>query len=160
MRYFRQESLERDSGSSIPASGERQAEITGGIRRKVKGMPSDYLEIEQIRASLAYPAIVAKEAFGILSNISHLLDEGDSRQVSQELVLRALESRKHFGNASIVLDALVRQVGLFPYLSPNDLGGGRIKSPGSSITRRRCRTTSFFTNRRHASTGSWFGDTT
>jgi|SRR5579863_963372 len=35
-------------------------------------MPSDYLEIEQIRASLADPAIVAKEAFGILSNISHL----------------------------------------------------------------------------------------
>jgi hypothetical protein len=49
-------------------------------------MPSDYLEIEQIRASLADPAMVAKEAFGILSNISHLLDEGDSRQVSQELV--------------------------------------------------------------------------
>jgi len=85
-------------------------------------MPSDYLEIEQIRASLADPAIVAKEAFGILSNISHLLDEGDSRHVSQELVLRALESRKHFGKASIVLDALVRQVGLFPYLSPKDLG--------------------------------------
>ncbi len=27
-----------------------------------------------------------------------------------------------FGKASVVLDSRVRQVGLFPYLSPNDLG--------------------------------------
>ena len=43
-------------------------------------MPSDYLEIDQLRASLADPAIVSREAFGILSNISHLLDEGDSHR--------------------------------------------------------------------------------
>jgi hypothetical protein len=85
-------------------------------------MPSDYLEVDQIRASLKDPAIVSKEAFAILSNISHLLGEGQSRQASQELVLRALEQRKSFGRASIVLDALVRQVGLFPYLNPNELG--------------------------------------
>lgn len=85
-------------------------------------MPSDYLEVDQLRASLADPAIVVREGFGILSSISHVLDEGDSPQVSQELVLRALEQRKYFGDASVVLDALVRQVGLFPYLSPHRLG--------------------------------------
>jgi len=85
-------------------------------------MPSDYLEIQQLRSSLSDPAVVAKEGFGILNNISNLLDEVEFRQVSQELVLRALEHRKSFGTASIVLDALVRQVGLFPYLNPSDLG--------------------------------------
>jgi hypothetical protein len=48
--------------------------------------------------------------------------EGQFPQASQELVLRALEQRKYFGDASVVLDALVRQVGLFPYLNPKDLG--------------------------------------
>jgi len=85
-------------------------------------MPSDYLEVDQLRASLKDPAVVSKEAFGILSNISHLLGEGAFPQVSQELVLRALEHRKYFGEASVILDALVRQVGLFPYLNPNELG--------------------------------------
>jgi hypothetical protein len=85
-------------------------------------VPSDYLEVEQLRASLGDPATVAKEGFLILSNISHMLDEGDSLQVSQELILRALENRQYFGKASVLLDALVRQVGLFPYLNPTELG--------------------------------------
>src|SRR5207253_2807435 len=33
-----------------------------------------------------------------------------------------LEQRASFGSAAVVLDALVRQVGLFPYLTPRELG--------------------------------------
>jgi len=41
---------------------------------------------------------------------------------TQELVLRAREFREYFGPAALVVDGLVRQVGLFPYLTePADL---------------------------------------
>jgi hypothetical protein len=85
-------------------------------------MPGDYLEIDQIRESLSRPSVIAKSAFEVLSNISRLVDEGELAVTSQELILRALENRKHFGTASIVLDSLVRQAGLFPYLNPKTLG--------------------------------------
>jgi hypothetical protein len=85
-------------------------------------MPSDHIEIQQIRESLSHPNTIPKDAFGVLSNISRLVDEGDQAEVFQELILRALENRKRFGSATIILDSLVRQVGLFPYLNPAELG--------------------------------------
>src|ERR1700687_2087056 len=84
-------------------------------------MPGDYLEIEQIRESLSRPETISRDGFGILSNVCRVVDEGESPQISQELILRALENRKYFGTASVVLDALVRKVGLFPYLNPVEL---------------------------------------
>jgi len=85
-------------------------------------MPSDYIEVDQIRESLSHPSAISRNAFGVLSNICRLVDEADQAQVSQELILRALENRKRFGSASVILDSLVRQVGLFPYLDPAELG--------------------------------------
>lgn len=85
-------------------------------------MPSDYLEIGQIRDVLSQPGAISEDAFAILSGICRVMNGGGSQETSQELILRALENRVHFGEASIVLDALVRKVGLFPYLDPIELG--------------------------------------
>jgi DEAD/DEAH box helicase/Helicase conserved C-terminal domain len=85
-------------------------------------MPGDYLEIDQIRESLASREAIVQNGFNILSNIARLVDEDEFRPTSQELILRALENKKHFGDAGLVLDALVRQVGLFPYLNPEAMG--------------------------------------
>jgi hypothetical protein len=85
-------------------------------------MPSDYLEVQQIRQSLSRRRDISTNGFTILQGICRLVDEDDLRQESQELILRALEHRSQFGAASSVLDALVRKVGLFPYLNPQELG--------------------------------------
>lgn len=85
-------------------------------------MPGDYLEVRQIRQSLSQVDEVSRDGFNILANICRLVDEGESSQTYQELILRALENRNYFGSASSLLDALVRQVGLFPYLNPAELG--------------------------------------
>ncbi|PYX12460.1 MAG: helicase [Acidobacteria bacterium] len=84
-------------------------------------MPVDHLEFEQIRQSLASAEVISHNAFSVLSNICRLMDETDSMEAPQELILRALENRKYFGAASEMLDALVRRVGLFPYLNPQTL---------------------------------------
>jgi hypothetical protein len=85
-------------------------------------MPNDYLENSQIREALSKPSDLGKDGFKILANISRLVDEGGSPAIYQELILRALDQRTKFGSASGLLDALVRQVGLFPYLDPSKLG--------------------------------------
>lgn len=42
---------------------------------------------------------------------------------SQELILRACEYRKEFGSSNIIIDGLIRQIGLFPYIPyPGSLG--------------------------------------
>jgi hypothetical protein len=85
-------------------------------------MPGDYLEVQQIRESLARRGEISRNGFQILTNICRLVDEAEHPSTYQELILRALENKKFFGTASMVLDALVRQVGLFPYLNPAELG--------------------------------------
>ena len=85
-------------------------------------MAVDYLEIQQIRDSLKDSKAIRNDGFNVLARISRLVNEDSSPQESQELVLRALEIRKSFGESVQVLDALVRKIGLFPYLNPNELG--------------------------------------
>lgn len=85
-------------------------------------MSGDYLEIDQIRESLADRRTLLQSGFNVLSNIARLVDENEFPQITQELILRALEHRASFGPSTVVLDALVRQVGLFPYLTPGGLG--------------------------------------
>lgn len=84
-------------------------------------MPGDYLEVEQIRQSLSSAREIARNGFRILTNICRLVDEDESPSTYHELILRALENRRHFGPSEQVLNALVRQVGLFPYLNPAEL---------------------------------------
>jgi reverse gyrase len=84
-------------------------------------MPVDHIEVEQIRQSLSRADVISQNGFSILSRMCHLMEESGSAEIPQDLILRALENRKSFGGASGLLDALVRRVGLFPYLNPQEL---------------------------------------
>jgi len=84
-------------------------------------MPDHRLEVEQIRQVLRSPDPTAND-FAVLTSISRLANDGNLPLETQELILRALDNRSRFGSATVLLDALVRKVGLFPYLDPHELG--------------------------------------
>jgi hypothetical protein len=56
-----------------------------------------------------------------LHSLSALLSADRSAEKTQELVLRALARSEEFGEARPILNALVRELGLFPYLDPEEL---------------------------------------
>jgi hypothetical protein len=80
------------------------------------------MTVEELRRALGAPESIQQEPFAILKRICQIRNEGRGDS-SQELILRALEHRSSFGSAAPLLDALVRDVGLFPYLNPAELGG-------------------------------------
>src|SRR5579883_1202530 len=84
-------------------------------------MPSDSLEMERIRTRLSDPDVVKTNAFQLLRDLCLYVSCHENDSDAHELVLRALDIRNSFGEAQIVLDGLVRQIGLFPYLEPNAL---------------------------------------
>ena len=75
----------------------------------------------EVKGRLNGPLDSKNSAFDILKSISLIANEPDSEEAGRELVLRALDKRGQFGAMSSVLDALARQVGLFPYLEPETL---------------------------------------
>jgi hypothetical protein len=79
------------------------------------------LSPDDLRKSLAIEAFVEENAFMLLRAISYYVNNPDTEDLGREFVLRALEKRQCFGNLQEVLDSLTRQVGLFPYLEPNNL---------------------------------------
>lgn len=73
---------------------------------------------DDLRVTLAQPTIA--DPFGTLSQLCALA--GTERDdVVQELVLRALDREEAFARQREILDGLIREVGLFPYLSPEEL---------------------------------------
>ncbi len=76
---------------------------------------------DELRKSLAIEAFVEENSFMLLQAISHYVNDPDTEDLGREFVLRALERRQCFGNLQEVLDSLTRQVGLFPYLEPENL---------------------------------------
>ena len=79
------------------------------------------MTVEEVRRALKHPERIGENPFALLKRICELRGAGADEQGTQELILRALEHRSSFGPAAVVLDALVRDVGLFPYLQPEDL---------------------------------------
>jgi len=77
---------------------------------------------EQLVHLLRDPAWVRDEPFSVLKGISREIGRAPEAPRSRELVLRALEHRSHLGPLTSVLDALVREIGLFPYLKPERFG--------------------------------------
>jgi hypothetical protein len=77
-----------------------------------------------IKERLASPERVNADAFRIAREICRLAcrESDEDRAEGQELLLRALEHRAAFGPAVVLLDAALREVGLFPYLEPDELG--------------------------------------
>jgi hypothetical protein len=79
------------------------------------------LSIDDLREALRAGETVAARAFDILRAISILVNADGTDELAREMVLRALSHRKQFADLSMMLDALARAVGLFPYVDPDDL---------------------------------------
>jgi hypothetical protein len=82
-------------------------------------MPAD-IEATELRAALSDPERIRANSFPILQDLCRFAGVGQEQDV-QEMVLRALEMRAHFGMGREILDGLVRQCGFFQYLDPDAL---------------------------------------
>lgn len=76
------------------------------------------MKYEEIKHSLSSVETIIRYPFELLKGIVTLLNKGDSNSEKQcrELLYRALEHREAFGNCQLILDGLIRELGLFPYL--------------------------------------------
>jgi hypothetical protein len=71
---------------------------------------------------LRSPEEIQTNPFEILHEISSFVNNPEKENIGRDLVLRALEYKKYFKNFEEILNALVREVGLFPYLNKDKLG--------------------------------------
>lgn len=82
------------------------------------------LSVELARSRLQDPSPLASEAFDLLDLVARLVDptheEADPDAV--ELAIRLLERRDEFTELHEPLNAVLRAVGLFPYISADELG--------------------------------------
>lgn len=85
-------------------------------------MAKTRLDFDELAAAVRSEERIKGDAFLIASSlVMHHGRMGDSADF-RNLLLRAMESRQHFGAAGELLDALIREIGLFPYLDPENLG--------------------------------------
>jgi hypothetical protein len=75
---------------------------------------------ETLRA-LSAPSRTPAQAFAILQSIARLLGQEPDDPAAQSLLIRALEHREDFAGCSSLLNALLRETGLYPYAEPNEL---------------------------------------
>lgn len=79
------------------------------------------MSADDILEKLKNERLSFSEVFDIIKSITLLLaSQGNSREVI-ELVLRLAERRGQLGECEEMLDSLLRRVGLFPYVEPNNL---------------------------------------
>lgn len=80
---------------------------------------------DRLKEQLSEPEVIKNNDFQIVRDLSSLLNNAEERSYKyhqvQQLLLRALENRKHFNGSQQILDELVRKVGLYPYLKPQNL---------------------------------------
>lgn len=81
---------------------------------------AEYLSLEEARSRLRSPSPLSSDGFSLLRTVAHTLDPEASSAPPEvvDLVIRLLERRSELGNVRDLLDSVVRQVGLFPYLQP------------------------------------------
>lgn len=84
-------------------------------------MPSDPLDLDRIRIALRDPESLKKDGFAILRALCIAVSTQPDNSAVQELVLRALNVADYFGSDQVILDGIVRQIGLFPYLDRDEL---------------------------------------
>jgi hypothetical protein len=82
-------------------------------------MASD-LTTEQLREIISNPATIEQNAFVVLKNLSRLLNT-EKESTCRDLVLRALENRAAFDPYLPILESLVRELGLYPYMDEDSL---------------------------------------
>jgi hypothetical protein len=81
------------------------------------------MELNILKEKLNSSKEVSEHKFEILKSIVSIYNKSDNQSISiaQNLVLRAMDKYEHFGYAQEILDSLIRELGLFPYLDPEKL---------------------------------------
>ncbi|MDD3565748.1 MAG: DEAD/DEAH box helicase [Methanothrix sp.] len=85
---------------------------------------AEYININNIRELLKEDSIESLDVFNTIKFLSIMVNNPEYDNVQgeiQELVLRLLDKRDKLDIYEVLLDALVRQVGLFPYVNENNL---------------------------------------
>jgi hypothetical protein len=81
----------------------------------------DTHEYSGFRLQLSDPEYIKIHGFDIARRLSVMVNRSPDATDVHELVLRARENRQYFGSLAPVIDSLVRQQGLFPYLEADSL---------------------------------------
>lgn len=79
------------------------------------------MKVDEIKIALDDPEQIGNGAFELLRAVARYVNDPETEELGRDLVLRALEHREQFGRLAGILDSLTREVGLFPYLSPESL---------------------------------------
>ena len=79
------------------------------------------MTIDEVRDLLRTPEAIRDRAFEVVQTLCAMANDAADSSTLQELVLRALENREYFGKVEVVLNGLIRTIGLFPYLPTTDL---------------------------------------
>jgi rhodanese-related sulfurtransferase len=79
------------------------------------------MRANEIREILADPESTQKNAFELLRAIADYVNNPDTEAQGHDLVIRALEHRLKLEPFAEILNGLVREIGLFPYLQNEDL---------------------------------------
>lgn len=84
------------------------------------------MTFDELKAQLADKDLIARQPFALLKEMTRLFNSrssGNSRSEDQcrDVVFRALEHREAFAGYTTILDGLVRELGLFPYLEEEPL---------------------------------------
>ncbi len=79
------------------------------------------MTLEEALVALRAPSRTPGQAFAILQAIARMLGEKPDDPAAQSLLIRSLEQREDFTACSPLLNALLRETGLYPYAEPNEL---------------------------------------
>jgi hypothetical protein len=74
----------------------------------------------ELKNCLSSEEIIAKNPFVLLKELSQLFNFGEEN-LCRDLILHALEYRDAFGKSEQILEKLVRELGLFPYIDEETL---------------------------------------
>ena len=81
------------------------------------------MELSLLNEKLKDASVIERESFAIAKALATIYNNSDSQSVSkaQELVLRAMDKYEYFGDSKSIIDSLIRELGLFPYLNKESL---------------------------------------
>lgn len=87
---------------------------------------ADHLTLDEMRAIVADRTTLPERAFSLLTELSAAAmlsanDDDNRVMAAREIAIRLLESREALAHVEGLLDAVLRQLGLFPYVEPDFL---------------------------------------
>lgn len=80
------------------------------------------MKIKKLREILKDPQKIIEHEFDVVKELAIVASTPGKADEARDLVLRALEHSRSFSKTRIVLDSVIRSVGLFPYIDPEQLG--------------------------------------